>query len=558
MFKPHPWNRNYSACGDTGQIKTPQGIKRTIVKYVNFKHDKTPVGIPTARFIYECYNGLIATDHVVMLINEALPMILSNLQLMTQADAKQHRQAVQDQKRISEKDEIELDSIIDKTCFERDGWKSHDSFENYMGNENGDIINVKTRKILKGQLKKSGFIAMYLTDGATSKYIPKHQFIFECFNGILTPVKSIIHIDGNESNNMLCNLSIEVLQTSAHQFVDGTWYPHPVYKTHAANTQGQIKNLQNKALYKLSPSASGYVEHRIRNKGQKEICLLAHRFIYECFYGLIKPKYEVDHINSIKHDNSINNLQTLSNRDHRKKTRAENPMISLKRASTVSKTIIRFKKDKNVEIDHEQFDSSSDAAKTIGKNCKVNGIREAIKFAKIYYGYYWKYKPLVFVEGEEWKSVRLSDSVLITVSNLGRIKTSYGLSEGCKTESGYKKIGFADKTYLVHTLICLAFHGLPQEMAENATVDHINKNRSDNRAINIRWTDEHTQGLNRKGVREVYGYLINRPNHIFGPYPSVRDAGKALKIDYSSISAVINKRRISAGSFNGNKIGWKV
>ena len=46
---------------------------------------------------------------------------------------------------------------------------------------------------------------------------------------------------------------------------------------------------------------------------------MSHRFIYECFHGQITDKRVVDHINNIRTDNRLDNLQLMTNRENTKK-----------------------------------------------------------------------------------------------------------------------------------------------------------------------------------------------------------------------------------------------
>ena len=46
---------------------------------------------------------------------------------------------------------------------------------------------------------------------------------------------------------------------------------------------------------------------------------MSHRFLYECFHGVITDKRVVDHINNIKTDNRLDNLQLITNRENTKK-----------------------------------------------------------------------------------------------------------------------------------------------------------------------------------------------------------------------------------------------
>jgi|SaaInlV_125m_DNA_1040241.scaffolds.fasta_scaffold56835_2 hypothetical protein len=64
--------------------------------------------------------------------------------------------------------------------------------------------------------------------------------------------------------------------------------------------------------------------------------------------------------------------------------------------------------------------------------------------------------------------------------------------------AGYRRFYHEGCNYTVHRCVCLAFHGKPNE---GDTPDHINKDRGDNRASNLRWASRHAQQLNRKRPR---------------------------------------------------------
>lgn len=73
---------------------------------------------------------------------------------------------------------------------------------------------------------------------------------------------------------------------------------------------------------------------------------------------------------------------------------------------------------------------------------------------------------------------------------------------GCQTESGYMRVGIQSKLYMVHNLVAVAF--LPPKPEPSCTVDHIakhngdwKKERSDNRAINLRWVTVTEQNNNK-------------------------------------------------------------
>lgn len=73
---------------------------------------------------------------------------------------------------------------------------------------------------------------------------------------------------------------------------------------------------------------------------------------------------------------------------------------------------------------------------------------------------------------------------------------------GARDHHGYRQVGIARKRCKVHRLICEAFHGAcPPDKPE---VDHINRNRSDNRPENLRWCSRSENCHNKKVCDESF------------------------------------------------------
>ena len=110
------------------------------------------------------------------------------------------------------------------------------------------------------------------------------------------------------------------------------FWPHPFYANWEANRFGIVRHIINKKDVGNLEN-SGYIRMAAYDKG-KQKHYLKHRFIYECFHGIITDmKLVVDHINNIKTDNRLENLQLITqsqNQIKENKKGKKNPPISVR------------------------------------------------------------------------------------------------------------------------------------------------------------------------------------------------------------------------------------
>ena len=96
---------------------------------------------------------------------------------------------------------------------------------------------------------------------------------------------------------------------------------HPVYNLYAANKAGDVMNIVKKDIMKGHKKNNGYMACTIRKYAQRgPKCCLVHRFIWECFNGLIPDGKIIDHVNNIKDDNRLCNLQLMTQKENCKKS----------------------------------------------------------------------------------------------------------------------------------------------------------------------------------------------------------------------------------------------
>ena len=93
------------------------------------------------------------------------------------------------------------------------------------------------------------------------------------------------------------------------------FWPHPIYDRYEANREGVVRHIVNKKDIGYI-SNTGYIRIDIRCMCNRKR-YLKHRFIFECFNRKINDaKLVVDHINNIKTDNRLENLQLITPREN--------------------------------------------------------------------------------------------------------------------------------------------------------------------------------------------------------------------------------------------------
>ena len=153
------------------------------------------------------------------------------------------------------------------------------------------------------------------------------------------------------------------------------------------------------------------------------------------------------------------------------------------------------------------------------------------------------------MESEIWKTI--SDYPNYEISDLGRVRRigAENCLAPCVDCAGYLQVklckdGFA-KTIRIHRLVALAFIANPEN---KPSVDHKNRNRNDNRAVNLQWAtiSENTanqatraksgfRGVRKQGNGFMSKITINNKTIYLGLYKTPEEA--ALMYDAAAIDA---------------------
>jgi len=88
---------------------------------------------------------------------------------------------------------------------------------------------------------------------------------------------------------------------------------HPIYDLYASSENGNVISIIKKVPHGGNKTHRGYLNFGVRKHGQSGFKgYQVHRFVWECFNGVIPDDKVIDHINNNKEDNRLCNLQLLT------------------------------------------------------------------------------------------------------------------------------------------------------------------------------------------------------------------------------------------------------
>ena len=121
------------------------------------------------------------------------------------------------------------------------------------------------------------------------------------------------------------------------------FYYHHIYTNFGANKYGQIYNKKTNRCIIGNLLLSGYLKTTLNQIGLSPKYFLVHRFVYECYDGNIPDGMQINHIDSNRQNNCINNLELV--------TQSENMQHAY--VAKKYKTKIEITTEKPIESDDE-------------------------------------------------------------------------------------------------------------------------------------------------------------------------------------------------------------
>lgn len=272
----------------------------------------------------------------------------------------------------------------------------------YTINENGEVINLKTKKKLKGSYTREGYHYIRLSIDNQKFRFYTHRKVAELFVSGYKDGYIVNHKNGNKADNRAVNLewisqSENVKHAHDNNLITKTerkallyegdlseeeWKKIENYPDYQISNKGRVLSLKRKKPALLRPSiVNGYLQVALSNNGIAKNFPI-HYLVYETFTRDIVDKkiYCIDHIDNNSQNNILSNL--------RKVTFSENVKMGIvdQKAHKEIKEVIAYKDEKEIG----RYPSCKEAARQL--NLDASSISKCCRGIYAHtHGYTFKY-----------------------------------------------------------------------------------------------------------------------------------------------------------------------
>lgn len=202
-------------------------------------------------------------------------------------------------------------------------------------NEEGQVRNDETGKFLKGTILHTYRYINFRWDHK-QKNKSVHRLVAEAFLPNPDNYDFVVHIDGDRTNNRLENLKWSPSATSEGTMISAKqksqkhlteeellteeWRSFRNTSYEVSN-KGRIKNIKTGYITVGSLADCGYYRANIIFPDDSRKAIMVHQLVYETF---VSPDFElINHINGIKTDNRVENLESVSHKENMRKAAEE-------------------------------------------------------------------------------------------------------------------------------------------------------------------------------------------------------------------------------------------
>jgi len=329
--------------------------------------------------------------------------------------------------------------------------------------------------------------------------------------------------------------------------------------------------LSNKFIQMKNTNSHGYVHINMFLKKGKNYTLLIHRLVSFAFIPNPKNCKYMDHIDRNRTNNNVENLRWVNTDENNKNrklyssNKSEVPGVNMRpngqfqaeiRIGPSHKTAIFKTKEEAIiqrkkwELEKEKFlqEHIVEDNKFKGKKCdKYNLQFEDLSMEQLND----EIKSLISNNNDEKEQLSLKcvkskgkmSYIILSNGKILSLNTKKVLSEKVSKEE-YERITLCidgvKRTHLqINIIIATAFIPNPEKGCQ---VDHINKNKHDNRVSNLRWTtcseNNHNKGMDPKNTSGIKGVKFDK-----GKWCGYMTINGKLKSEYFQTKQEANKYR---------------